>query len=234
MYTYDPRPERSAAPPASRTARRRRSCGFEPPGFRSINKTADVLASESGPFMTNDGRVAFTTSDALVPQDTDGMSDVYEFVDSRPRLISSGTEPALRLRGQRDLPARIHRVSSRSAPTGSTSTSRPTTRSSPQDHNGPFIKFYDARTNGGFPIPPPPAACVAADECHGDRQRDARRAAGRHRGEPGRRRQRTAGAEQEDEEGQARRRKRACTAKVPQAPGEASHRHAARPESRNG
>ena len=36
-----------------------------------------------------------------------------------------------------------------------------------QDENGPFLKFYDARTNGGFPFTKPPAPCVAADECHG-------------------------------------------------------------------
>jgi hypothetical protein len=36
-----------------------------------------------------------------------------------------------------------------------------------QDHNGNVIKFYDARTNGGFEPPPPLAPCEAADECHG-------------------------------------------------------------------
>jgi hypothetical protein len=37
----------------------------------------------------------------------------------------------------------------------------------PQDQNGEFIKFYDARTGGGFPFQPPPPPCKAADECHG-------------------------------------------------------------------
>ena len=36
-----------------------------------------------------------------------------------------------------------------------------------QDHNGQFLKFYDARTGGGFSAPPAPAQCEAADECHG-------------------------------------------------------------------
>ena len=94
--------------------------------------------------------------------------DVYEFVDSRPHLISAGT-------GQRDIfdgnaiyPPAYTGLESFSADGDRTSTSRPTTRSTPQDHNGPFIKFYDARTNGGFPIPPPLQPCVAADECHGN------------------------------------------------------------------
>ncbi len=30
-----------------------------------------------------------------------------------------------------------------------------------------FVKFYDARTNGGFAQPPVLAPCEAADECHG-------------------------------------------------------------------
>ena len=36
-----------------------------------------------------------------------------------------------------------------------------------QDENGAQLKFYDARTNGGFPFDKPPAPCEAADECHG-------------------------------------------------------------------
>ena len=36
-----------------------------------------------------------------------------------------------------------------------------------QDHNGPFLKFYDARTAGGFPPESVTQPCVAADECHG-------------------------------------------------------------------
>ena len=36
-----------------------------------------------------------------------------------------------------------------------------------QDHNGNFYKIYDARTDGGFPLPPPSPPCTAAEECHG-------------------------------------------------------------------
>ena len=41
--------------------------------------------------MANDGRAFFATSDALVPQDTNGAVDVYEYVDGRPQLITTGT-----------------------------------------------------------------------------------------------------------------------------------------------
>jgi hypothetical protein len=37
----------------------------------------------------------------------------------------------------------------------------------PQDENGEFLKFYDVRSGGGFPIASPKQPCVAADECHG-------------------------------------------------------------------
>ena len=36
-----------------------------------------------------------------------------------------------------------------------------------RDHNGQFVKFYDARTGGGFDESPPLGPCEAADECHG-------------------------------------------------------------------
>ena len=35
------------------------------------------------------------------------------------------------------------------------------------DQNGEFVKFYNARTNGGFPEIPDLGPCAAADECHG-------------------------------------------------------------------
>ena len=50
----------------------------------------DTFASAGGPFMSDDGRVFFSTRDPLVPSDTDSMYSVYEYVDGRPQLISSG------------------------------------------------------------------------------------------------------------------------------------------------
>ncbi len=76
MYTYDPATGRIHCV----------SCipGGAPP-------TSNVEASVNGLFMTDDGRVFFSTADPLVPQDTDGIRDVYEYVEGRPQLISSGT-----------------------------------------------------------------------------------------------------------------------------------------------
>ena len=167
MYTYDVGTGTircascipSGAPPTIRRP--------DPPEYNSITTTSDVLASESGPFMADDGRVAFATADALVPQDTNGIVDVYEFVDSRPRLISAGTGQRDTYDGNAIYPPAYTGLESFSADGVDIYFSTYDTLA-PEDHNGPFIKFYDARTNGGFPLPPPLQPCVAADECHGE------------------------------------------------------------------
>jgi hypothetical protein len=139
----------------------------DPPANETGATSADVMASKSGRFMSEDGRVAFATAEALVPRDTSGKIDVYEFVEGRPQLISSGT-------GERDILSKLgffllgHN-------TGLEAVSRDgidiyfSTYDTlvPQDQNGPFIKFYVARTGGGFPVEGELLPCAAADECHG-------------------------------------------------------------------
>ena len=129
----------------------------------------DVHASDTGLFMANDGRAFFYSPDALVPADTNELNDVYEYVDGRPHLITTGL-------GSRDLVTRCQECSGRAARSAGLSgvsadgvnvyfsTYEPLV---PQDHNGFFLRFYDARTDGGFPFVPPAAPCTAADECHG-------------------------------------------------------------------
>ena len=147
MYTYEPESgnivcvscDPSGAPPAGGTS-----------------------GADDGLFMANDGRTFFYTPDALVSQDSNEAPDVYEYVEGRPQLITSGT--------------------------GADNTERPSNRNVglagvsedgvnvyfstfdtlvSQDRDGQFAKYYDARTNGGFPAPPAYAPCDAADECHG-------------------------------------------------------------------
>jgi hypothetical protein len=133
-----------------------------------VAPTSNIEGSESGLFMANDGRTFFYTSEALVPQDTNKIRDVYEYTDGRAQLITSGT-------GARDV-------------TITENNGGTTTRSAAflgvsadglnayfmtfdvlvgQDQNGEYPKIYDARTDGGFPFVPIPASCEAADECHG-------------------------------------------------------------------
>ncbi|HEY5053061.1 MAG TPA: hypothetical protein VII45_06590, partial [Solirubrobacterales bacterium] len=127
--------------------------------------TADVKASKNGIFMSDDGRTFFATEDALVAQDTDSSSDVYEYVSGRAQLITSGTGISARneATGEEFDPQSLIGVSADGVDvyfvTKDTLVS--------QDHNGAFVKLYDARISGGFAAAPAPAPCAAADECHG-------------------------------------------------------------------
>jgi hypothetical protein len=114
--------------------------------------------------MSNDGRAFFYTPDALVPQDSNKLHDVYEYVGGRPQLITTGTSAAdtqntgnqVRLTGLAGVSVDGVNVffSTFSTLVG-------------QDEIGPFVKYYDARTGGGFPFHASGAPCEAADECHG-------------------------------------------------------------------
>ena len=125
--------------------------------------TSDVSGSTSGFFMSNDGRTFFSTDDAVVPQDTNDGADVYEFVEGRPQLITSGTAATHHNPEHR---AVLQALSGVSADGVNVYFSTYDTLVS-QDHNGAFLKFYDARTNGGFTPPLVSQPCAAADECHG-------------------------------------------------------------------
>jgi hypothetical protein len=127
--------------------------------------TDDVEASLDGLFMSNDGRTFFYTSDPLVPRDTDGIHDVYEYTEGQAQLISSGTGAADKTqRSGNSRPGGLEGVSA----DGVNVYFLTYETLVPQDENGQFLKFYDARVNGGFPYTPPPADCEAADECHGE------------------------------------------------------------------
>jgi hypothetical protein len=151
MYTYEPATRQvvcvsckpSGAPPKS-----------------------DVQASQDGLFMTNDGRTFFATEDALVHGDTNHAIDIYEYVDGRPQLITQGTGetsvPGGILSGIENAPGLLGVSANGTDVYFSTLDTLV-----PQDHNGLFLKMYDARTGGGFPSSPPPPPCAAADECHG-------------------------------------------------------------------
>ena len=126
--------------------------------------TGDVAASLDGLFMSDDGRTFFDSPDALVPQDTDKLPDIYEYVEGRPQLITSGTETEATL----TTPNQVRESGLEGVSADGANVYFATYDSLvSQDENGEFLKFYDARTDGGFPFVPPPAPCAAADECHG-------------------------------------------------------------------
>lgn len=130
---------------------------------------ADVAASKAGLFMANDGRAFFQTTDPLVAQDTNREADVYEYVEGRPQLITSGTGThglthggigGNGNRGEEGLAG----VSANGVNVYFSAREELVA----QDKNGAFLAFYDARTGGGFRYEPPLAPCEAADECHGE------------------------------------------------------------------
>jgi hypothetical protein len=173
MYTYDAQTglvtcascNPSGEPPFVRTPLTPNPFGSSPEAYEK--PSANVIASQSGRFMSDDGRVAFTTSDALVEADTNGITDVYEFVSGRPRLITSGTGQKDTWAGNLLFPAEYTGLEAVSHDGIDIYFSTFDTLA-PEDENGNFVKFYDARTGGGFAEPSPVLPCVAADECHGD------------------------------------------------------------------
>jgi hypothetical protein len=128
----------------------------------------DVMASQSGRFMADDGTTVFATSDALVEGDTNGLVDVYEFTGGRPQLISSGTAQTDKLPGNFFFPGEYTGVEAISRNAADVYFSTYDTLAPDEDFNGQVLKFYDARVNGGFVPPAALQPCVAADECHGD------------------------------------------------------------------
>jgi hypothetical protein len=128
--------------------------------------TADTWASQNGLFLTDDGRAFFSTNDAVVVQDTNGANDVYEFVEGKAQLITSGIGPNFEgfagFQGSQNGPGLVS-VSADGVDVFFATYERLVT----QDHNGQEIKIYDARSGGGFPAERPKVECEAADECHG-------------------------------------------------------------------
>jgi hypothetical protein len=132
----------------------------------------DAQAAMGGPFLADDGRVFFTTRDALVPADTDALYSVYEYVEGHAQLISSGTSVEDYFPGLDDTlsfgPFYDPAYAGLESVSGDGRDVFFSTYDSlvPTDSNGRFLKFYDARTGGGFPYRVPLLPCEAADECH--------------------------------------------------------------------
>jgi hypothetical protein len=130
----------------------------QPPKF-------DATGSHNGRYLTDDGRTFFETRDALVPPDTNEAVDVYEYVEGRPQLITSGTNVGNDSFGLATIMALPGLVGVSADGTDVYIATYDTLVG--QDRNGEAVKIYDARSGGGFQFTPPVPPCVAADECHG-------------------------------------------------------------------
>jgi hypothetical protein len=126
--------------------------------------SSNVEGSLDGIFMSNDGRTFFYTADALVPRDTDKIHDVYEYTEGQAQLITTGTAAQDRTQKANPRAGGLAGISADGVNVYFVTYETLV----PEDENGDFQKYYDARVDGGFPYTPPPAACEAADECHGE------------------------------------------------------------------
>ena len=102
--------------------------------------------------LTDAGQVFFETNEALVPSDTNGERDVYEYEGGGAHLISSGTS---------SFESTLEDVSE----SGNDVFFRSNQQLVPQDNQEGQIVTYDARVDGGFAEPSSPPACTTADAC---------------------------------------------------------------------
>ncbi len=107
-------------------------------------------------YLSSDGRrVFFSTPDALVPQDTNGLPDVYEYdADAHEvKLLSSGTgEGSAWFEDASASGDNVLFITSQKLVDRDTDT---------------LIDLYDARVDGGFAEPLPPPASCEGDACQG-------------------------------------------------------------------
>jgi DNA-binding beta-propeller fold protein YncE len=103
-------------------------------------------------YLSEGGRVFFETSEPLVPSDTNGQADVYEYEEGRQRLISTGTSPAASIFIQAD-------------ESGDNVFFDTYQQLVPQDTQEGMQAIYDARVGGGIAPAPAPAPCTTADAC---------------------------------------------------------------------
>jgi hypothetical protein len=100
----------------------------------------------------NGERVFFTTSEALVPQDINGVNDVYEWENGQVYLISDGVAPA-------------GSVLWTVTPSGNGVLFSTASQLTWSDGDTTW-DVYDARVGGGFPVPATPASC-SGEACQG-------------------------------------------------------------------
>jgi hypothetical protein len=111
-----------------------------------------LLSNHYARTMLDNGRAFFETSQALVPTDTNGQKDVYEWEDGHALLISSGLGAT---------PSLLEEVSA----SGDDVFFDTGDQLVPRDKDA-LVDLYDARVGGGFTGPPSESVCVGTG-CQG-------------------------------------------------------------------
>jgi hypothetical protein len=112
-----------------------------------------LVSSERRP-LSDGGRLFFETQEALVPSDTNGQFDVYEYENGQPSLISSGTSDA-------------ESTFLGASESGDDAFFGSNQQLVPQDTQPGLRVVYDARSNGGFPSVASPPECTTPEGCRG-------------------------------------------------------------------
>jgi hypothetical protein len=155
MYVYDAQAEKltcaSCLPDGQPT-----SSSAQLNANATVPATGTPNLGEQARFLSSDGRyVFFSTADALVPEDTNGLPDAYAYdVDSgRVELLSTGTGEAGAWFAATD-------------ETGENAFILTSQRLVPRDTDN-LVDVYDVRVDGGLPEPQPETGGCVGDECQG-------------------------------------------------------------------
>jgi hypothetical protein len=135
------------------TSSNRLACAScNPTGEAPVSGGANVPSAAGARYISNGGRLFFETREALLPSDTNDQSDVYEYENGQPSLLSSGTstEPSSFI-GASESGDDVFFTSSQQLV--------------PQDTQEGMQVVYDAHVNGGIGAPSPPPPCTTADAC---------------------------------------------------------------------
>ncbi len=127
-------------------------CASCNPSGEAVSAGGAQLPTLTSRPLADGGRLFFDTNEELVPSDTNGNRDVYEYEGSRLSLISSGTS------------------SGDSLFTGASESGDDAFFASvqalvPPDTGQEAHQVYDARVGGGFPSIASPPSCTTADAC---------------------------------------------------------------------
>lgn len=128
--------------------------GYDDNG-NATNANAWIEKTDGAPRLSmseNGERVFFATPEALVPQDINGVNDVYEWDDGQVYLVSDGIAPA-------------GSVLWTVTPSGDNVLFSTASQLTWSDGDTAW-DVYDARVGGGFPAPPTPASC-SGEACQG-------------------------------------------------------------------
>jgi NHL repeat len=122
-----------------------------PSGEAPIGDGASLAESARRP-LSDGGRLFFETTEALVPSDTNGQLDVYEYANGGLSLISSGTSEG-------------ESLFLGASESGDDVFINSAQQLVPQDTQPGMQAVYDVRVGGGIPASSLPAPCTTADGC---------------------------------------------------------------------